>query len=48
VRTREPLATNGSIWLNEAEEWARFAEPADPYVDSPPLQLELFQSDLTN
>jgi len=31
------------FWLNEAEEWARFARSADLIVESPPLQLDLLE-----
>jgi hypothetical protein len=32
-------------WLDEADEWARFARSADPLIQSPPLQLDLLRRD---
>jgi hypothetical protein len=32
-------------WLDEADEWARFARSADPLIQSPPLQLDLLKRD---
>ena len=32
-------------WLDEADEWARFARSAGPLIQSPPLQLDLLKHD---
>jgi hypothetical protein len=32
-------------WLDEADEWARFAQSAAPAIQSPPLQLDLLKRD---
>jgi len=40
-------AEDRQFWLNEAEEWARFAEATDLAIESPPLQADLFHQDMT-
>ena len=32
-------------WLDEADEWARFARSVDPVIQSPTLQLDLLKRD---
>jgi hypothetical protein len=32
-------------WLDEADEWARFARSVDPRIQSPSLQLDLLKRD---
>jgi hypothetical protein len=32
-------------WLDEADEWARFARSVDPMIQSPTLQLDLLKRD---
>ena len=46
IMCREHASVAGEdkqFWLNEAEEWARFARSADLIVESPPLQLDLLE-----
>jgi hypothetical protein len=41
----EIIGEDKQYWLDEADEWARFAQSVDLVVDSPPLQLDILERD---